>query len=122
MYLNEFDAYVRHVIKPLAYVRYGDDFIIICPTEVDLRRARKFGTEKLSQLGLNVNGTQDKIVRSWQGLHFLGHIVTKDGSVISRKTKNLMLRRINLQNVSSYASLKTDKEVERAIPWLVDLR
>ncbi len=27
VYLNEFDRFVQHSLKPLAYIRYGDDFI-----------------------------------------------------------------------------------------------
>jgi len=29
IYLNEFDRHIKHRLKPRAYVRYGDDFIII---------------------------------------------------------------------------------------------
>jgi hypothetical protein len=28
IYINEWDRFVRHELKPLAYVRYGDDFLL----------------------------------------------------------------------------------------------
>lgn len=33
IYLNEFDRYVVHYLKPLAYIRYGDDFMSWWPNE-----------------------------------------------------------------------------------------
>ncbi len=119
--MHEFDSFVRRDIRPLAYVRYGDDFILFCRAARDVERARSSCVEKLRQLGLKINETQDRMVRSWQGLHFLGHVVHKDGSVICRKTKNLMLGRVNLRNMASYSSLKIDKDTKRLLPWLVDL-
>lgn len=112
----------RHKVKPLAYVRYGDDFVLFCRTQAEAERTRTISIERLAQLGLRINDTQDRIIRSWQGLHFLGHVVNKDNSTVSRKTKNLMLRRINLQNISSYSSLRVDDDVKRLLPWLINLR
>ncbi len=44
IYLNEFDRYVRHVLKPLAYVRYGDDMVLWCRTrqQAELLRRQAF--------------------------------------------------------------------------------
>ncbi len=121
LFMNEFDSYVRHVVKPLAYVRYGDDFVLFCRTKQEVRDAKRISLRKLRQLGLTVNATQNQIMRSWQGLHFLGHIITKDGSAISKRTRGLMLRRLNLRNIASYSSLKLHEDMKRELPWRVEL-
>lgn len=33
IYLNEFDRLVRHTLKPLSYIRYGDDFLVFAESE-----------------------------------------------------------------------------------------
>jgi hypothetical protein len=95
--------------------------VLFCCTKAEAKQARLRSIEQLAQLGLRINETQDQTVRSWQGLHFLGHIVDADGATISRKTRNLMLRRVNLRSVSSYSSLKLSKETKEKLPWLIDL-
>jgi hypothetical protein len=119
--LNEFDSYVRHTLKPLAYIRYGDDFVLFCRTKIETEQARAMGIERLNQLGLRINEAQDRTIRSWQGLHFLGHIVNENGAIISRKTRNLMFRRVDLRSISSYSSLKLSKKTKEKLPWLIDL-
>lgn len=120
MYLDQFDTYVRHTIKPLAYVRYGDDFILLCSGKSDVENAKTMGHERLGKLGLIVNSKQEEVVHCWQGLHFLGHIINKDGSVICGKTRNRMLNQLNTRNISSYSSLKIDNATKRSLAWLLD--
>ncbi len=119
--MNEFDSYVRHVIRPLAYLRYGDDFLVFGQSEVNTTQARLLSIGKLQQLGLKVNDRQDQTVRAWQGLHFLGHVVNKEKVIINRKTRNLMTQRVNPQNISSYSSLKLNNDTKRKLPWLIDI-
>ena len=50
IYLNELDRYVRHTIKPQAYMRYGDDFIIIENDNAKLQRIRVLVDEFLKKI------------------------------------------------------------------------
>ena len=43
IYLNEFDQFVLHSLKPLGYTRYGDDFVLWFPDELSAREARIIG-------------------------------------------------------------------------------
>jgi hypothetical protein len=119
--MNEFDSHVRRVAKPLAYVRYGDDFIVFCRNKAEVQATKDISINKLKQLGLTINAAQDQTIRSWQGLHFLGHVIDKNGSTITKKTQALMLQRLSLQNISSYSSLKLNQETTRLLPWLIRL-
>ena len=119
--MNEFDLYVRQFVKPLAYVRYGDDFIVFRRTKAEIDLAKKSSVIELRRLGLTINTAQDQTIRVWQGLHFLGHIVNKDDLRVVKKTQSLMMRRLTLQNITSYSSLKLSDENKRLLPWLVGL-
>jgi hypothetical protein len=121
MYMNEFDCFVRHTLKPLAYIRYGDDFVLFCGSRSMLDQARTSSIEKLNELGLNINQKQDRVVRCWQGLHFLGHIISCDELAVCSKTRNTTLEKSNLRNIASYASLKINDETKRILPWQVDI-
>jgi hypothetical protein len=119
--LNEFDSYVRHTIKPLAYVRYGDDFVLFCPNEASAVLAKDLSIQRLTRMGLTINAGQNQTIRSWQGLHFLGHTIGESGAKITKKTQALMMKRLSLQNISSYSSLNLSEETKRLLPWLIEL-
>jgi len=121
MYLNEFDQYVRQQLKPLAYVRYGDDFILFYARQCDIKSARHAAIQRLTQLGLTINPAQDYAMRAWQGLHFLGHTITASDLKVSRKVDKMIIRKVNLQNVSSYSSLNLSDTTRSMLPWLPDV-
>jgi hypothetical protein len=120
IYLNEFDRFVRHDLKPLAYVRYGDDAIVFGRTRAEARQMRTLSVNFLSnQLKLTINSRNDVIIRADQPLHFLGHVVTAGYAVVDKHTTRAVLGKITLKNVASYKSLKLAKWPKRQINWLV---
>jgi hypothetical protein len=119
IYLNEFDRFVRHDLKPLAYVRYGDDAILFGRTRAETRQIRSRAVNFLSnRLKLTVNLLNDVIIRADQPLHFLGHAVTAGYAVVDKHTTRAVLSKITLKNVASYKSLKLAKWPKRQIDWL----
>ena len=119
IYLNEFDRYVRHQLKPLAYARYGDDCILFVRTRREARYIRSRAIEFLREkLGLALNPKNDVIVYATQGLHFLGHIITSDSVVTDRHTTRRALERVNSRNLASYKSLNLDKWSKRELNYL----
>ncbi len=68
MYLNEFDRFVRHELKPFAYLRYGDDFIIFSAAQNQAKDFRLASQGYLSsRLGLYLHQDNDIIVKSSEG-------------------------------------------------------
>ena len=103
MYLNEFDRYVRHTIKPLAYVRYGDDFVLLLPSKIDARKAQLLGNTYLNEaLHLALHKTNNIVVPVRKGLHFLGLKHYPSGRFIRDATWNRLQGRIEPRNLSSY--------------------
>jgi retron-type reverse transcriptase len=120
IYLHEFDRFVRHHLRPLAYVRYGDDSIIFARTRREALSYQRLGTDFLrTTLKLRVNPRNDVIATAHTGLHFLGHAITKNWIVVDRHTTQRATERVNLTNIASYQSLKLAKYPKKGLSWTV---
>lgn len=121
VYLNEFDRYARHELKPLAYLRYGDDFIMFFPSRVKTEEAQRLGTAFLkSELQLTIHKHNNVIVRARSGLHFLGVRLFINGMKIQPHTWRRARERLNEVNYSSYRGLTSkvgSKAQKKSILW-----
>lgn len=123
IYLNELDRFIRHRIKPKAYLRYGDDFIIIEENMEDLKKIREITANFLEEnLRLKVNSNNDIIVKTKWGLKFLGVKIFPKGRRLNKRNLQRIHDRISLKNISSYAGLTkkhgNDKKI-RYFNWLL---
>ena len=114
-YLNQLDQYVKRVLKVKYYVRYVDDFILLCPDKERL----KSWTEQIDQflkkdLSLELNPTKTKIRNLNRGIDFLGYFIkptflTIRQSVVKRLKEKLFCFDRELK-VNDSNSQKTKKE------------
>jgi len=106
IYLNELDRFVKHQLKPKAYLRYGDDFIFI---DDDLQKLQEFRSETIRFLGtelkLQVNPKRDKIMKVMEGLIFLGVQIWPTGRTLVGRNIVRVQSRLTLANASSYRGL-----------------
>jgi retron-type reverse transcriptase len=120
VYLNEFDRYVRHQLKPLSYVRYGDDALLFYPTRRAAKQARAMAGRFLkSRLGLTINPKNDVVVPAQAGLHWLGHAVTARHLLTDRHTTLRALAKVNQRNIASYKALNLAKWPKKQLDWQV---
>jgi hypothetical protein len=120
IYLHEFDRFVRHALKPQAYVRYGDDFVLFCPSRRDAYRLRQEAKQYLeSELSLKLNPKNDVIVAARNGLKFLGHAITGEFAVVDRHTTRDILLKVTPGNISSYRALPVVKSVRDRWAWIL---
>lgn len=118
IYLHELDRYVRHVLKPLAYVRYGDDAVVWCRTRRQAEEVRRLANTYLAEtLYLQVNPKNDVIIPPRAGLHFLGHVVTDSYIVVDRHTTRAVLAKSNGRSIASYKSLLLAEAPRRQLDW-----
>jgi group II intron reverse transcriptase/maturase len=54
------------------FVRYADDFVVLCPTEVQAKEAHDLVQGHLSQLGLTLSAEKTKQTKFREGFAFLG--------------------------------------------------
>lgn len=106
IYLNELDRLVKHFIKPQAYLRYGDDFILVESDRnkliLDKNITIKFLRERLA---LEINPKNDIIVRANKGLHFLGVEIFPAGRKLKERNWQRAKNRLNNKNIASYKGL-----------------
>lgn len=104
--MNEFDQHVKNVLKPRAYLRYGDDFFIIADTEEEVCTIKKEAIEFLkNRLRLKIHPKNDIIVPVKRGLKFLGVEIFPKGRRLKRRNWKRALERSDTRNLSSYSGL-----------------
>ena len=116
IYLNEFDRYIKHTMKCNAYVRYGDDFVIFNKNKEKLAHVREKGTHFLmNKLKLTMHPKNDFIIRTKQGLKFLGVQLFSKGRRLSKRNSSRITRKLNLKNIDSYSGIIRKHSNEKAI-------
>ena len=123
IYLNELDRFVKYSIRPQAYLRYGDDFIIITKNLEQLQRIRgeviAFLQEKLR---LEINVKHDIIIKSKYGLKFLGVELFPAGRRLNKRNKRRALMRLNTKNFGSYSGMIKNHSKDKTVKefnWIV---
>jgi hypothetical protein len=118
IYLAEFDRYVRHTLKPLGYLRYGDDFIIIIRDRQQARVMRERAEQFLvSELQLHLHPQNNVIVPARSGLHFLGHVITGSYTLVDRHTTRLVLEKSSARSIASYKALHLATFPKKELDW-----
>jgi hypothetical protein len=116
---------VKHKLKARAYLRYGDDFIVI---EKDLERLKFIRKEAGwflgNELKLQVNPKSDKIMKISDGLKFLGVKLWSSGRTLNRRNLSRCKERLNSNNISSYSGLMKKhanaKQVKKFNWWVYE--
>lgn len=123
IYLNEFDRFVAHYLKPHRYVRYGDDCLLFVDKREDAEHIRQMAMVFLRDtLGLVINRKNDIIVPVRYGVHFLGVHIFPDGTRLTPRNWQRLKQRLNTRNIPSYYGLALQNENDkrqREFNWLV---
>ena len=105
VYLHEFDFFVRHKLKPLGYVRYGDDFILIARTRQEALDFKLVGTKFLiNQLRLELHAKNNIVVKTKHGVRYLGVIAYPRQQTLSAKEFSRINDKLLPKNHESYNS------------------
>ena len=108
VYMNEFDQYMKHVLKVKYYIRYADDFAISSDDKAYLENLLPQIAEFLqSKLKLSLHPDKVFIKTIASGVDFLGWIHFSDHHVLRTATKRRMLKNVaNDPQPESLASYK----------------
>jgi len=116
IYMNEFDRFVKHILKVKYYIRYADDFVILSPDRTVLEKLLLFIREFLSErlkLSLHSDLPAPRTRQAGKvfiktlasGADFLGWVHFPGHRVLRTATKRRMFRRISEYNLGSYLGL-----------------
>lgn len=129
IYMNEFDQWVKHVLKARYYIRYADDFVFLHPNknilQTYLSDINFFLKEKLK---IEIHPKKVSIQTLASGIDFLGWIHFPSHRVLRTVTKRRMLRRLKKkdcgnESVQSYLGmLKHGNAKKLQIKILTEIR
>ena len=96
VYLDPLDHFVKETLGCRAYLRYVDDFVLLARRKAILRRWRDKLRERLAGLSLRPNERTFEIVRTSEGINWLGFFVTPDDCRLRRERRVAFRRRLRL--------------------------
>ena len=95
VYMNEFDQFMKRILKATYYIRYADDFVILSPTRTDLdAMLPKIRGFLMDRLKLELYPTKVSIRTLASGVDFLGWVHFPDHRVLRTVTRRRMLRNL----------------------------
>ncbi|OGL30733.1 hypothetical protein A3F37_03890 [Candidatus Saccharibacteria bacterium RIFCSPHIGHO2_12_FULL_41_12] len=122
IYLNEFDRFMKHKLKPFAYLRYGDDWLCFADSQSKLVEMRKEAKVFLNtELGLSIHPTLDLIKPVRAGVAYLGVDLWSSGRRVDNAAMLKLNANLNVRNGSSYKSLLAhhhSKKHLRRFEWI----
>ena len=121
IYLNEFDRFVRHKLKPLAYIRYGDDFLLFARTRKEALHFQSDASAWLSKnLRLKLHAKNNVILQPKRGIHILGHwIYPKQQLIVDKAMRRKMNSNLSTANASTYKSMHIPKRAQHMMSHLL---
>lgn len=110
-----------HSLKPLGYVRYGDDFVLWYADEGAAREPAIVGTQFLhDQLGLTLNLKYDRVQPAHQKLAYLGVDLWPNGRRLQKSVRQRIDQKLDPGNAASYQALIHHHEptrYHRRVAW-----
>lgn len=110
VYMNEFDQYVKHILKQTYYIRYADDFVVMHhDKDVLLELLPRIGQFLLDNLKLSLHPDKVFVKTFASGVDFLGWVHFSNHRVLRGATKKRMFRNldreVSKEMVQSYIGL-----------------
>lgn len=103
IYLDELDQFIKHKLKAIYYIRYCDDFVIICPSlEVLKSYIIEIFNFLKNNLLLSLHPNKISIRKIIQGVDFLGYVSLPHYRVLRTTTKRRMFKKVSKTNLQSY--------------------
>lgn len=95
VYMNEFDQYLKHILKIKYYIRYADDFVVIHENKKYLEKILpQIENFLLDTLKLHLHPDKVFIKTLASGVDFLGWLHFEDYKILRTTTKRRMFGRL----------------------------
>jgi len=95
VYMNEFDQYVKHILKEKYYIRYADDFLIVNTNKTKLENfVFDINNFILKNLKVSLHPNKIEIRKVSQGIDFLGYVLLPKYRVLRTKTKKRIFKKL----------------------------
>jgi retron-type reverse transcriptase len=110
VYMNEFDQFVKRILKIKYYIRYADDFVFLSENKEELIALRpKLEIFLNEHLGLTLHPKKTFFKTIASGVDFLGWVQFSEHRTLRTTTKRRMLKRIKQSDkpatLASYSAM-----------------
>ena len=96
IYMNEFDQFVKQVLKVRHYVRYTDDFVVVSPDRKYLEDLLPPIRDFLKNtLHLELHPKKVTIRKHTHGIDFLGYVILPEHIKVRSKTKRRIPKKLH---------------------------
>ena len=123
IYLNELDRYIKFELRIKGYLRYGDDFVVFDKNRFNLLRNRdKITNFLMFNLKLEVNKKSDFLVKTKQGIKFLGVEIFDLGIRLNKRNNFRIIERLERKNIASYCGIAKrcgNKNTKKIVNWKI---
>ncbi len=108
IYLHEYDRFVMHMLKPLGYVRYGDDMVLWLPNEQRAEEVAERSRQFLDHtLHLTLNPGSTVLQPARKKLHYIGMEFWPSGHRLNARMRARLRSNASIDNYASYTALAT---------------
>jgi retron-type reverse transcriptase len=123
IYLNGFDHFVQERLRPGAYLRFVDDFVLFGESREELRDMLHSVQEHLNGVRLRLHPTKCHIMPVRCGVPFLGWQVYADHRRLRRRTGVRFQRKlVELQQEYAQGRILLDRVRASVMSWIGHLR
>jgi RNA-directed DNA polymerase len=98
--LNVLDQ--RLIQAGLRFVRYADDFVVLCPCPISAEQALTLADQTLRSLGLSLSLDKTKVTTFQQGFSFLGFFLSRRAASVRQKSVEKFKDRIRSLTIRSH--------------------
>lgn len=99
IYMNEFDQYIKHILKVKYYIRYADDFVFISKDKDYLEKLKlEIKDFLIDNLKLNLHPNKVFIETIYSGVDFLGFVHFSKYKILRTATRKRMFRKLKENN------------------------
>lgn len=119
IYLNGFDHFVKETLRCRAYIRYCDDFVVFSNDKSALWHVKEAMATYLAGLRLRLHATKCQVMRTQDGIDFLGYRIFPTHRLLRQTTARRFIRRLRLQSKLYARGLLRLQSIDRSVQsWL----
>jgi hypothetical protein len=119
IYLNGFDHFVKETLRCRAYIRYCDDFVVFSDDKHALWHIKEAMATYLAGLRLRLHATKCQVMRTQDGIDFLGYRIFPTHRLLRQTTARRFIRRLRLQSKLYARSRLSLQCIDRSVQsWL----
>jgi len=113
VYMNEFDQFIKHIIKAKYYFRYCDDFVIVFKDRDLLIEILPKITLFLKEwLLLDVHPYKTSLRKISQGIDFLGYVIRPYLKTVRTSTRRRIIRKLRQVKLDVESGVITEEKYE----------